>query len=130
MLRLFFRLLRFNPGLRALAAVPGLAPPETIFIELETTTGETAHLILNDFSPIMPTLPAHLVKASWLADLHGFPEKMTPEEIITGNEPPEFTDDFPTYLANVVSNLNPQSADSFTPDLTGLDAMMSSLEIK
>jgi dienelactone hydrolase len=66
----------------ALAAVPGLAPPETIFIELETTTGEIARLMLNDFSPIMPTLPAHLVKASWLAGLHGFPEKMTPEEII------------------------------------------------
>ena len=52
------------------------------------------------------------------------------DETVTGNEPPEFTSDFPTYLATVVNSLNPQSADSFTPDLTQLDAMMSSLEIK
>jgi len=50
--------------------------------------------------------------------------------VVTGNEPPEFSSDYPVYLANVVSSLNPQSAESFTPDLTQLDAMMSSLEIK
>lgn len=55
---------------------------------------------------------------------------LPPDETITGNEPPEFTDDFPTYLANVASGLNPQAADTFTPDLTQLDAMMSSLEIE
>ena len=49
---------------------------------------------------------------------------------VTGNEPPEFTSDFPTYLQNVVASLNPQAANTFTPDLTQLDAMMSSLEIK
>jgi hypothetical protein len=49
---------------------------------------------------------------------------------ITGNEPSEFTGDFPTYLSTVVKTLNPQSADAFTPDLTQLDAMMSSLEVK
>ena len=49
---------------------------------------------------------------------------------VTGNEPPEFTSDFPTYLANVVKTLNPQAANTFTPDLTQLDAMMNSLEIK
>jgi hypothetical protein len=49
---------------------------------------------------------------------------------VTGNEPPEFTSDFPTYLTNVVASLNPQAADTFTPDLTQLDAMMSSLEVK
>jgi hypothetical protein len=49
---------------------------------------------------------------------------------ITGNEPPEFTSDFPTYVANVVNALNPQAGNSFTPDLTQLDAMISSLEIK
>ena len=52
------------------------------------------------------------------------------DENVTGNEPPEFTNDFPTYLANVVNSLNPQAANTFTPDLTQLDAMMSSLEIK
>lgn len=49
---------------------------------------------------------------------------------VTGNEPPEFTSDFPTYLANVVASLNPQAANTFTPDLTQLDVMMSSLEVK
>lgn len=49
---------------------------------------------------------------------------------ITGNEPAEFTSDFPTYLANVANSLNPQAANTFTPDLTQLDAMMSSLEVK
>ena len=49
---------------------------------------------------------------------------------VTGNEPAEFPSDYPTYLANVVKNLNPQSAGTFTPDLTQLDAMLSSLEIK
>ena len=49
---------------------------------------------------------------------------------VTGNEPPEFTSDFPAYLANVVNTLNPQAANTFTPDLTQLDAMMSSLEVK
>ena len=48
---------------------------------------------------------------------------------ITGNEPPAFTSDFPAYVADVVSTLNPQPGNTFTPDLTQLDAMMSSLEI-
>lgn len=49
---------------------------------------------------------------------------------VTGKEPPEFSSNFPAYLANVVKTLNPQAANTFTPDLTQLDAMMSSLEIK
>lgn len=49
---------------------------------------------------------------------------------VTGNEAPEFTSDFSTYLANVVKSLNSQDAQTFTPDLTQLDAMLSSLEIK
>jgi hypothetical protein len=49
---------------------------------------------------------------------------------VTGKEPPEFTSDFPTYLADVVKTLNPQAAKTFTPDLTQMDALMSSLEIK
>jgi len=48
---------------------------------------------------------------------------------VTGDEPPEFTSDFPAYLQNVANTLNTQSADTFTPDLTQLDAMLSSLEI-
>jgi hypothetical protein len=49
---------------------------------------------------------------------------------VTGNEPPAFTDDFTAYLASVVAALNPEAASSFTPDLTQLDAMMSSLEVQ
>jgi hypothetical protein len=48
---------------------------------------------------------------------------------VTGNEPPEFASDFPTYLANVTSNLNTQASNTYTPDLTQLDAMMSSLQV-
>lgn len=49
---------------------------------------------------------------------------------VNGNEPPEFTSDYPTYVANVAKALNPQAANTFTPDLTQLDAMMSSLKIE
>jgi hypothetical protein len=49
---------------------------------------------------------------------------------VTGKEPPEFSSDFPAYLTNVVASLNPQAANTFTPDLTQLDAMMGSLEVK
>lgn len=49
---------------------------------------------------------------------------------ITGHEPPEFTSDYTAYLMNVVANLNPQASNTFSPNLTQLDAMMSSLEIK
>lgn len=49
---------------------------------------------------------------------------------VTGSEPPAFTSDFTAYLANVVAALNPQAATTFTPDLTQLDAMMSSLEVQ
>ncbi len=52
------------------------------------------------------------------------------DEEVTGNEPPEFTGAFGAYVANVVATLNAQAADSFTPDLTRLDAMMGSLEIR
>ena len=52
------------------------------------------------------------------------------DEKVTGNEPAEFTSDFPAYLANLTKTLNVQSPDTFTPDLTRLDAMMSTIEIQ
>ena len=52
------------------------------------------------------------------------------DEGVTGNEPPEFSSDFPAYVANVAASLNTQAANTFTPDLTELDAMLSSLEIR
>jgi len=52
------------------------------------------------------------------------------DQKVTGKEPPEFTSDFPAYVAGVAKVLNTQAPGTFTPDLTKLDAMMSSLEIK
>ncbi|PKN83029.1 MAG: hypothetical protein CVU46_17635 [Chloroflexi bacterium HGW-Chloroflexi-8] len=49
---------------------------------------------------------------------------------VTESELPEFANNFKNYVKNVVNSLNPQAANSFTPDLTLLDAMMSSMEIK
>jgi hypothetical protein len=49
---------------------------------------------------------------------------------IRGDEPPEFINDHAAYLTNVQWSINQQAASSFTPDLTLLDAMLSSLEIK
>lgn len=49
---------------------------------------------------------------------------------VIGQEPPEFTSDFPKYVANTASALDQQPANSFTPDLAKLDAMLSSLEVK
>ncbi len=40
------------------------------------------------------------------------------------------TSDFNAYLANTAASLNTQPAESFTPNLTMLDAMMSSIEIR
>jgi hypothetical protein len=52
-----------------------------ITVELETAVGEVARLPLSEFAPIMPTLPAYLVKASWLYGMNGFPDKIRPEEV-------------------------------------------------
>lgn len=49
---------------------------------------------------------------------------------ITGQEPAEFTTDYRAFIANVAQALNVQADNTFTPDLTRLDAMLSSLEIK
>jgi hypothetical protein len=52
------------------------------------------------------------------------------DDKITGKEPQDFTNDFPRYLSTLTNTLNTQAADTFTPDLTKLDAMFSSLEIR
>jgi hypothetical protein len=52
------------------------------------------------------------------------------DDKVTGKEPPNFTNDFPKYLSKLTSTLNAQAPDTFTPDLTKLDAMFSSLEIR
>lgn len=52
------------------------------------------------------------------------------DAMVTGNEPAEFTEDFPAYLANVSAALNVEAGNRFTPDLTQLDAMMSSLAVR
>lgn len=50
-------------------------------------------------------------------------------ETVTGQEPPEFSSDFPKYLENVVNTLDQQPANTFTPDLSQLDALIQSIEI-
>lgn len=49
---------------------------------------------------------------------------------ITGNEPLEFSNDYNAYIQNIVETLNIQASNTFTPDLTLLDAMMSSVEAR
>ena len=49
---------------------------------------------------------------------------------VTGNESPEFSEDYPLYLNNVAAFLNSQAAESFYPNLIQLDAMLGSLEIQ
>jgi dienelactone hydrolase len=66
----------------ALASVPGEPVAAGPSISLETAAGLAAQLPLADFGPILPQLPAHLVKAGWLAGLRGFPAKIAPEEIV------------------------------------------------
>lgn len=50
--------------------------------------------------------------------------------MVTGNEPDEFINDTQTYLANVAQALNVEASNTFTPDLTLLDAMIASMEVK
>lgn len=66
----------------ALASVPGEPAVGEIMVELETAVGDTIRRPLSDFAPIMPTLPAHLVKAAWLYGMNGFPDDITPEEVV------------------------------------------------
>ncbi|MBP7593944.1 MAG: hypothetical protein KBA85_20240 [Chloroflexi bacterium] len=65
----------------ALATAPGETVGDVV-VELETSVGPTTRLSLSDFAALLPTLPAHLVKAEWLYDLKGFPEAITPEEVV------------------------------------------------
>jgi len=52
------------------------------------------------------------------------------DETVTGNEPPEFASDYPTYLTNIITDLNLQNAGSFFPSLDQLDMLVSSMAIK
>ncbi|MCB8985869.1 MAG: hypothetical protein H6659_18720 [Ardenticatenaceae bacterium] len=65
----------------ALASVPGEPVAQDVTVEL-VAAGETARLPLSEFGPIVPPLPAHLVKASWLAGMNGFPNKTAAEEVV------------------------------------------------
>jgi dienelactone hydrolase len=66
----------------ALATVPGAAPPLGVVIELVAADGATARLTLGDGEPLVPSLPAHLVKARWLYGRNGFPGAIRPEEVV------------------------------------------------
>lgn len=66
----------------ALASVPGATPPGEVVVELEAADGTIARLTLGDGGPLVPSLPAHLVKARWLYGLNGFPGPIRPEEVV------------------------------------------------
>jgi hypothetical protein len=51
-------------------------------------------------------------------------------ESMTGDLPANFIEDFPGYLAETVAMLDQQPPSAYTPDLSLLDAMMQSIEIK
>lgn len=51
------------------------------------------------------------------------------DEIVTEN-PEGFITNFPQYLQNTVIMLNQQPASAFTPDLSQLDALVQSIEVK
>ena len=55
---------------------------------------------------------------------------LPPDSSVTSIEPATYTDDYPAYLEDIINRLNPQSADTFSPDLTALDAMISSLLVQ
>jgi hypothetical protein len=48
----------------------------------------------------------------------------------TANLPPDFSNNYPKYLADTVAMLDQQLASAYTPDLSKLDAMVQSIEIK
>jgi len=52
------------------------------------------------------------------------------ESVDLNNPPANFVEDFPTYLSDTVNMLDDQPAGAFTPDLSALDTMITSLEIK
>jgi hypothetical protein len=49
---------------------------------------------------------------------------------MTEDLPANFIEDFPGYLAETVAMLDQQPPSAYTPDLSLLDAMMQSIEIK
>jgi hypothetical protein len=52
------------------------------------------------------------------------------DENVTGDLPADFIEDFPAYLAETVAMLDQQPPSAYTPDLSLLDAMIQSIEIK
>ena len=58
------------------------------------------------------------------------PDLPSDASVDLNNPPANFMEDFPTYLSDTVTMLNGQPASAFSPDLSALDAMMESLEIK
>jgi hypothetical protein len=51
------------------------------------------------------------------------------DSTVTGNEPPTFRSNYQQYKTDTAQSLNIQAPATFAPDLTLLDAIMSSLEI-
>jgi hypothetical protein len=56
--------------------------------------------------------------------------RLPADATVTGNEPADFRGNYSKYKADTAQFLNVQNPDTFSPDLTHLDAMMSSLEVR
>lgn len=52
-----------------------------------------------------------------------------PEPLPGGQTPEQFSNNYPTYITDMTNQLNGQTAGSFNPTLTALDALMSSVQI-
>ena len=70
---------------------------------------------------------AYYVAAVLPVNLDGLPSDAS---VDLNNPPSNFMEDFPAYLSDTVNMLNGQSPSAFSPDLSKLDALIGSLEIK
>ncbi len=52
------------------------------------------------------------------------------DEMSLDDLPPEFSTDYTKYMSDTASMIDQQAAGTFTPDLSKLDAMMQSIEVK
>ena len=69
----------------------------------------------------------YYVAAVLPVNLDGLPSDAS---VDLNNPPSNFMEDFPTYLSDTVNMLNGQPPSAFTPNLSALDALIGSLEIK
>lgn len=55
---------------------------------------------------------------------------LTADAEISGNVPDDFNANYPGYILGVIGSLNQKAPDAFAPDLSSLDALIGSIEVK